>query len=112
MPRADQGTFSLPGPAAHQADPEAIARRAYELYQQRGGEPGHEIEDWLQAEAELTARTEGAPIADIGNGLDGSPEGGSDAGRATSSTSSLGSSGAPARKGNGSRRPQRHPQSH
>ncbi len=36
-------------------DPDAIARRAYELYLSRGSEPGHEMEDWLQAEAELKA---------------------------------------------------------
>jgi len=30
-----------------------IARRAYELYMQRGGEDGHDLEDWLQAEREL-----------------------------------------------------------
>lgn len=29
---------------------EEIARRAYELFMKRGGEPGHEQEDWLQAE--------------------------------------------------------------
>jgi len=29
---------------------ERIARKAYELYQQRGEEPGHELEDWLTAE--------------------------------------------------------------
>jgi len=33
-----------------------IARRAYELFLQRGSVPGHETDDWLQAEAELTAR--------------------------------------------------------
>jgi hypothetical protein len=32
-----------------------IARRAYELYLQRGSVPGHETDDWLQAEAELAA---------------------------------------------------------
>jgi len=32
---------------------EQIRRRAYELYEQRGREDGHECEDWLQAEAEL-----------------------------------------------------------
>jgi hypothetical protein len=32
-----------------------IARRAYELYLQRGSVPGHETDDWLQAEAELSA---------------------------------------------------------
>lgn len=30
-----------------------IRVRAYELYEQRGKYPGHELEDWLQAEAEL-----------------------------------------------------------
>lgn len=34
---------------------EDIARRAYELYEQRGCLPGHELEDWLAAEAELSA---------------------------------------------------------
>jgi hypothetical protein len=33
--------------------PEDIARRAYEIFLARGGEPGHEQEDWLQAESEL-----------------------------------------------------------
>ena len=30
-----------------------IASRAYELFIQRGGEPGHDLDDWLQAESEL-----------------------------------------------------------
>jgi DUF2934 family protein len=30
-----------------------IARRAYELYEQRGGEHGHDWEDWFYAEREL-----------------------------------------------------------
>ncbi len=34
---------------------DAIARRAYEIYLQRGSVPGHETDDWLQAEAELAA---------------------------------------------------------
>ena len=33
---------------------EAIAIRAYEIYLARGGEDGHDVEDWQQAEAELT----------------------------------------------------------
>jgi len=38
------------------ATPEAavIAKRAYELYLQRGSVPGYELDDWLQAEAELS----------------------------------------------------------
>ena len=30
-----------------------IRRRAYEIYIERGGQPGGEIDDWLQAEREL-----------------------------------------------------------
>ena len=30
-----------------------IAQRAYELYQLRGGVPGREFEDWLEAEREV-----------------------------------------------------------
>ena len=33
---------------------EQIRHRAYELYEQRGGEYGRELDDWLQAEAEVT----------------------------------------------------------
>ncbi len=32
---------------------ERIAQRAYELYEQRGGQAGSELEDWLQAEREI-----------------------------------------------------------
>ncbi len=34
--------------------PEQIRRRAYELYEQRGRDDGHELDDWLQAESEVT----------------------------------------------------------
>ena len=41
-----------------QTDPaelqEQIRGRAYEIYQQRNRTEGHDLEDWLQAEAELT----------------------------------------------------------
>jgi len=33
---------------------EQIRRRAYELYEQRGEGRGHELDDWLQAESEVT----------------------------------------------------------
>jgi hypothetical protein len=33
---------------------EEIARRSYEIYLARGGEPGHAEEDWLAAERELS----------------------------------------------------------
>lgn len=38
---------------------EEIRRRAYEIYLGRGNEPGHELDDWLQAEREI----ETSPVA-------------------------------------------------
>ena len=35
---------------------ESIAKRSYELYLARGAQPGHEVEDWLAAEAELSRK--------------------------------------------------------
>jgi DUF2934 family protein len=32
---------------------ERISQRAYELYERRGGEPGRDVEDWIQAENEI-----------------------------------------------------------
>ena len=32
---------------------EDIAKRAFELYEARGRQNGHDLEDWLQAEEEL-----------------------------------------------------------
>ena len=32
---------------------EEIRRRAYELYEERGREDGHDVDDWLHAEAEI-----------------------------------------------------------
>jgi hypothetical protein len=34
---------------------EQIRRRAFEIYEQRGREDGHDLEDWLQAESEVVA---------------------------------------------------------
>jgi hypothetical protein len=35
-----------------------IRQRAYEIYEERGRTPGHEHEDWAQAEREVHARHE------------------------------------------------------
>jgi hypothetical protein len=43
-------------PSADGAEHDAVARRAYEIYQERGGNQGSELEDWLQAERELSER--------------------------------------------------------
>ena len=34
-----------------------IARRAYELYEKSGREPGHEMQHWLEAERQLLAQS-------------------------------------------------------
>jgi hypothetical protein len=38
----------------HLTHEQQIRIRAYEIYLNRGGQPGYELEDWLQAERELT----------------------------------------------------------
>jgi hypothetical protein len=38
----------------HCSREQEIRNRAYEIYLQRRGQPGYELEDWLQAERELT----------------------------------------------------------
>ncbi len=40
-------------PHATRLTHQQIAERAYQIYQERGGEEGHDLEDWLQAELEL-----------------------------------------------------------
>ena len=41
---------------------EEIAHRAYELYVQRGGEPGKDVEDWVRAEKELSSEITVGPV--------------------------------------------------
>ena len=40
-------------PTQHEDLQEQVRRRAYELYELRGRENGHDLEDWLQAESEV-----------------------------------------------------------
>ena len=47
--QAETGEVSV-GNAARDED---IRRRAYEIYLERGSEPGRELDDWLQTEREL-----------------------------------------------------------
>jgi hypothetical protein len=42
-------------------DRETVAKRAYALFLERGGEPGHEVEDWLEAERQLRGKKKAAP---------------------------------------------------
>jgi hypothetical protein len=41
-----------------EAQTEQIQLRAYEVYLERGGADGHDLEDWILAERELTTRPE------------------------------------------------------
>jgi Protein of unknown function (DUF2934) len=47
-------------PATVASDPEElerqIGRRAYEIYEARGREDGHDLDDWLRAEEEITSK--------------------------------------------------------
>ncbi len=59
-PRTQKGKRQLipsknrkPGAPRRPPTEEEIRRRAYEIWSARGGEPGHELDDWLQAEREL-----------------------------------------------------------
>ena len=53
------GPGMAPPPATLPADQsDRIAKRAYEIARERGFSPGHELDDWLQAEREIEA---GAP---------------------------------------------------
>jgi hypothetical protein len=49
-----------PTPSLHQGSLELtedyIRLRAYKLFEQRGREHGHDIGDWLQAEAEIVGK--------------------------------------------------------
>lgn len=54
-------------PATAGPSHEEIAARAYELYLEHGAQPGHDVDDWLEAERELseqaTARADGETAA-------------------------------------------------
>ena len=47
--RVEIGEVSVVNSTRH----EEIRRRAYEIYLERGEQPGRELDDWLQAEREL-----------------------------------------------------------
>lgn len=44
-------------------DIQAIARRAHQIYEARGGQHGDAMNDWLQAERELTSEAVAKPKA-------------------------------------------------
>ena len=42
---------------------EEVRKRAYELFEMRGREQGHELDDWLRAEREILGRKSNAAAA-------------------------------------------------
>jgi Protein of unknown function (DUF2934) len=44
----------MPDTALNFPTPQSIQLRAYEIYAERGCEHGHDLEDWLTAEREMT----------------------------------------------------------
>jgi hypothetical protein len=55
MPKPDADALRLaPQPAITY---EVIARRAYEIFERRGGVHGADLDDWLQAEQQLRGET-------------------------------------------------------
>ena len=53
-PKAEQTPV---GPTTAEPTLDDIRRRAYERYQERGGNHGQHFDDWLEAEKELKLRT-------------------------------------------------------
>ena len=54
-PQFDPLRFVTPAPPSRSRQ-EKIAELAYQRARERGFEPGHEVEDWLAAEAEIDQR--------------------------------------------------------
>jgi hypothetical protein len=50
-PRATQSTAKTD--VVTRVSAEAVSRRAYSLFEARGSEHGHDVDDWLVAETEL-----------------------------------------------------------
>jgi Protein of unknown function (DUF2934) len=62
-PAREKTTTTTTGPASTRPNfnypsdvQKRIRQRAYELFQQRGGQHGFDVQDWLRAEAEMTRR--------------------------------------------------------
>ena len=61
MAKPTTKTIPISGSTAAEADrEEQIRLRAYELYEARGRGDGHDLEDWLEAEAKITGRSQRA----------------------------------------------------
>ena len=61
-PRQPRAEVEQPDRLPQAASEQEIRRRAYEIYLEGGAHPGHELEDWLQAERELTTNPFNSPV--------------------------------------------------
>jgi hypothetical protein len=53
----DRVSLSMPRDDSPREDADLIALRAYQRYEERGREDGHDMDDWLAAEQELRAQS-------------------------------------------------------
>jgi hypothetical protein len=54
--KSSRKNSSVTMPATVSVGDEEIRLRAYQIFLNRGGEHGHDLEDWLHAEREIAAR--------------------------------------------------------
>ena len=45
--------LTIPSTESDTPDPDAVARRAYQRFEERGSEHGRDMDDWFEAEREL-----------------------------------------------------------
>ena len=57
-PKSDEPTVLIPME-------QQIRQRAHELYEQRGRTDGHDLDDWLQAQCEITGRRANTAAASL-----------------------------------------------
>jgi hypothetical protein len=53
---AEAAADRVPEKHTEEANPSRIAELAYRLYEERGRQAGHELEDWLEAERRVSAQ--------------------------------------------------------
>ena len=64
MPHKKKDVASNSHPGSLELTEEIIRVRAYQLFEQHGCQHGHDMEDWLQAEAEVMGKKSGASADD------------------------------------------------
>ena len=57
MAYSTSSPYSAPSePESPALTEESVRQRAYQLYEERGRQDGHDLEDWLRAETEILGR--------------------------------------------------------